>query len=101
MILNAQLAQLNSELAQLREERDGWAVTKRRLESNVASLERDLSAAGALATTQHQLLVQALDAMQQAVHFRETGQGRPPEQTCLLEIEAITQHLKGKAHEHE
>ena len=37
------------------------------------------------------LALEALEAahnsMRQVVHFRETGQGRPPEQTCLAEIE--------------
>ncbi len=84
MILNAQLAQLNAELAQLREERDGWAVTKRRLESNVASLELDLAAAVALATTQHQLLVQAREELLWINQASRTAA-------------AITQHLKGKA----
>lgn len=28
-------------------------------------------------------------AMRHAVHFRETGLGRPPEQTCVLEIDAM------------
>lgn len=37
----------------------------------------------------HELASQCLAAMKMAVHFRKTGQGRPPEQTCLHEIEEL------------
>lgn len=43
---------------------------------------------------QRKLLKQALVSMQSVVHFRTTGVGRPPEQTCLREIEAILNHLR-------
>jgi hypothetical protein len=40
------------------------------------------------------LAQRCLTAMESAIHFRETGQGRPPEQTCMAEVEELRAMLK-------
>jgi hypothetical protein len=42
----------------------------------------------------HDLAQRCLTAMESAIHFRETGQGRPPEQTCRIEVEELRAMLK-------
>lgn len=39
------------------------------------------------------LMREALESMESAVEFRETGQGRPPEQTCMDAIAALRRRL--------
>lgn len=42
------------------------------------------------------LAARCLSAMQAVVHFRETGLGRPPEQTCSFEIQELQAMLASR-----
>ena len=50
-------------------------------------------AAGDELTVPRELLARCLTSMKHAVSFGETGRGRPPQQTCMFEIEELTATL--------
>jgi len=49
--------------------------------------------AGDALTVPRELLARCLTSMKHAVSFGETGRGRPPQQTCMFEIEELTAAL--------
>ena len=73
-----------------------WPSWKQGMFAAEASGRDGTSAAGAVVLPR-ELAQRCLSSMKQAVTFGETGQGRPPSQTCMFEIEELEAILSRSA----